>query len=63
MKVPFRGRGTFPETGVRKVGTEPTGGKGCVVQKAEMLLAEGTVGPKVWAVPGTSGHCMGGLGK
>lgn len=63
MKEPFRGNGTFPETGVRKVGTEPAAVKGCVVQKAEVLLAEETVGPKVWAVPGTSGRCRGGPGK
>lgn len=63
MKEPFRGKGTFPETGVRKAGTEPAAVKGCVVQKAEVLLAEDTVGPKVWAVPGTSGHWRGGPGK
>lgn len=63
MKEPFRGNGTFPETGVRKVDTEPAAVRGCVVQKAEVPLAEGTVGPKVWAVPGTSGLCRGGPGK
>ena len=63
MKEPFRGSGTFPGTGVRKVGTEPAAVRGGVVQKAEVLLAEGTVGLKVRAVPGTSGRCRGGPGK